>query len=1304
LIYDTVQERTDSIAPLVKAGLESGDLVMYIANEGEDKSLLSALKKSGVEVKKYLDNGSLILTDRNEIFFKLGRLDPDWSVRVINNVAELAKEYGIGCVRILTDMTWIGLGLPGSNRWAEYEAKVSALDPGIAIKSICLFDRSAIPPEWLLAAVKVHPKVASHGSICKNRLFVPADLMIQGDHSGVELDRMLDAIMTSSTIESDVRSRQQEMDQVRKKLENESAARKRMESSLEESRRRLSEFAERSSDWMWETGADLTYTYSSFKVEDLLGLRPEEIMGKRPQDLVLPSEADKVTNTLARSVQLKEPIITLEKEARHRDGRRVVLEMSAIPQFDRDGNFLGFRGADRDITWSRTHKAEMEESLKKAMEEARKTADNAALTLQEREKRIMELEKEISTMRTAQAEWDAALAAVNEVLSAREKEVLAAKEEIERQKNYISSRDRELANARRELDDYRSQAAGKEAIITRLQELDKSKSADLDAAKEELETVREVQVQKDVTLAKLQQELGAKTAELQSTRESLTNSRELIAQKEVALSRLRDETQARSVELINVRRTLETQKALVVELEQKNDELQKAADEARKSALEHEAEEDRLTSELEAMKIELAKAWADLKDKSALAEAKDLEARELGEKVKLLDEELKAAKETNLHQTAELEDLEKRVQELNANLTKARSELATLRVLNDRAKVDLEEKTAEAEALRTELKSVSDLAASTSLKLNHSEKLLAEARKDIEARDEELAAANEEMTELRKDVDGLEVDLAAAQAANEAVKGELAKRDAELTAARIEVTDTLAVVEATRSQLRAQTEETESVKKSLEAAKAERDEKARLLRAETEQLQAANEAIQAAKAESVRAAIELSDRDALILSLKAAAVMADSAIANLRDTTERNVLEIEEKAREVTALKSEMINKEAELADSRMQFSHQLDETARLTAMIAALNAKLEGYENESRAARAAELARDREAIEESQDRYRAILANAGVAIARTDIDGRIIESNARLRELLDRNESELKGMTLQDNMHRDDLAQVSQLHADLLSGDKRSGTLNVRLERRMGAIVHASLSMSVVRDGAGVPKYMMSLIEDRTEQVLAEKALQDKEEADLAAARSGLAETQGELAAELNDKLTVIMGSTCLAEQFVIPEGQMYDKLKQIESASATARDLASRLMASPAMEEGFDEQELVRGSGRILLMDDDEGVLDVIGDLLRHLGYEVGLARDAEEALSKARAAYESGQPYKLAILDLTSKDGHVGSNVAGMLQEASPGIKLAASSGLPTEPAMTEPVSHGFDIAISKPYQPKALSRTVADVLSG
>ena len=126
--------------------------------------------------------------------------------------------------------------------------------------------------------------------------------------------------------------------------------RKRTDDALRESELRFRSLVETTSDWVWEIDANGFYTYASPKIRELLGYEPEEVIGKMPLDFMPQDEANRVGEIFWDIVKSRKPFAGLENINVHKDGRLLVLETSGVPICDVNGNLLGYRGIDRDIT------------------------------------------------------------------------------------------------------------------------------------------------------------------------------------------------------------------------------------------------------------------------------------------------------------------------------------------------------------------------------------------------------------------------------------------------------------------------------------------------------------------------------------------------------------------------------------------------------------------------------------------------------------------------------------------------------------------------------------------------------------------------------------------------------------------------------------------------------------------------------------------------------------------------------------------------------------------------------------------
>ena len=136
----------------------------------------------------------------------------------------------------------------------------------------------------------------------------------------------------------------------------------------------------------------------------------------------------------------------------------------------------------------------------------------------------------------------------------------------------------------------------------------------------------------------------------------------------------------------------------------------------------------------------------------------------------------------------------------------------------------------------------------------------------------------------------------------------------------------------------------------------------------------------------------------------------------------------------------------------------------------------------------------------------------------------------------------------------------------------------------------------------------------------------------------------------------------------------------------------------------EGVEEEGLFLGRGKILFMDDQLIIRNMVRKMLNHLGYEVELAEDGAEAVELYKKARDSGRKFEAVILDLTVPGGMGGDRAIRKLLAIDPEIKAIVSSGYANDPIMSEYRSHGFSAVVAKPYEIKKLAEVLHRVILG
>ena len=126
-----------------------------------------------------------------------------------------------------------------------------------------------------------------------------------------------------------------------------------------------------------------------------------------------------------------------------------------------------------------------------------------------------------------------------------------------------------------------------------------------------------------------------------------------------------------------------------------------------------------------------------------------------------------------------------------------------------------------------------------------------------------------------------------------------------------------------------------------------------------------------------------------------------------------------------------------------------------------------------------------------------------------------------------------------------------------------------------------------------------------------------------------------------------------------------------------------------------------LSMGNKKILVMDDDDVVRNVVGGMLEEMGHQAVFAGDGQEALACYDQARQAAEPFDLVIMDLTIPGGMGGQEAIRKLLELDPQARAIVSSGYYQDPIMAEYERHGFKGVLAKPYRQPELRAQIHQV---
>ncbi len=130
--------------------------------------------------------------------------------------------------------------------------------------------------------------------------------------------------------------------------------------------------------------------------------------------------------------------------------------------------------------------------------------------------------------------------------------------------------------------------------------------------------------------------------------------------------------------------------------------------------------------------------------------------------------------------------------------------------------------------------------------------------------------------------------------------------------------------------------------------------------------------------------------------------------------------------------------------------------------------------------------------LRQSEERFRGAFDAAAVGMALLSPDGRYVQVNRALCEIVGYTESELLEIDFQRITHPDDLEADLDHVRQVLDGEIASYQMEKRYLHKQGQVVWVVLSVSLVRGDDGRPLHFVSMVEDVTPRKRAEQALRE--------------------------------------------------------------------------------------------------------------------------------------------------------------------------------------------------------------------
>ena len=307
------------------------------------------------------------------------------------------------------------------------------------------------------------------------------------------------------------------------------------------------------------------------------------------------------------------------------------------------------------------------------------------------------------------------------------------------------------------------------------------------------------------------------------------------------------------------------------------------------------------------------------------------------------------------------------------------------------------------------------------------------------------------------------------------------------------------------------------------------------------------------------------------------------------------------------------------------------------------------------------------EALRRSERRIRALLDQAIMGVAQTDLSGRFVLANRRFCDLAGRSEAALLNLRLKDVSHPEDRAAgVEALRGVAERGE--ADLLETRFRRPDGSVIWVRNHLVAVRDDAGRAHYALAIVEDISDRKRIERENRVAHERERVA--RGEAETASRakdeflamISHELRAPLTAIVGWLRLIHDGNVDAAGAPRALETIERNAASLSRLVNDLLDVSSIVSGKLELDRKPVEPAPVL----RSAIDAVQPLAQRKQIEIALLRpdDVEPVLADATRLHQILWNLLANAVKFTPHGGRV---EAGLRSEGDDVVFTVADNGI-------------------------------------
>ncbi len=181
-----------------------------------------------------------------------------------------------------------------------------------------------------------------------NWVKIESDINILTDNSNLSAFLFISREVTDSGTNSNKPT--PEAVKIQKKIKEEIVFRKKIEDQLNKSEERFRDISYGIADIIWEMDSNGIYTYCSENVKNIYGYTAKEIIGNSPGMLLKSDLVKKWEEIFKKKIKNKKPYKDINSIVITKDGTSMHILSNGFPILNKEGEVIGCRGVDKDIT------------------------------------------------------------------------------------------------------------------------------------------------------------------------------------------------------------------------------------------------------------------------------------------------------------------------------------------------------------------------------------------------------------------------------------------------------------------------------------------------------------------------------------------------------------------------------------------------------------------------------------------------------------------------------------------------------------------------------------------------------------------------------------------------------------------------------------------------------------------------------------------------------------------------------------------------------------------------------------------